>query len=152
MRAATEDRVERWMGAAVVGGPSDTAVLQLRLARALARIELLEEELRRLREEMAPDAELGRSLGLSRTEGDFFAAIAARSPRVLTREAAIACLYGLADRAPDGKVFDVMLLKIRRKLCPHGVAIETVVGSGWRLGAEGRARLDQMAIDGGRGS
>lgn len=45
-----------------------------------------------------------------------------------------AALYSdRADDCPDRRILSVWIWKLRRKVEPHGVRIETVWGQGWRL-------------------
>lgn len=63
-----------------------------------------------------------------------------RTPGIVTRERLRAAIRGL-DSDADTKVDDVHLSQLRRTLRPHGIRIETVHDSGYRLPPESRARL-----------
>ena len=54
-------------------------------------------------------------------------------------------LYGLIDEAPEPKILDVYLCKVRRRLmeAQARIDIETVWGRGWRLSPESVARFDE---------
>jgi two-component system cell cycle response regulator CtrA len=55
-------------------------------------------------------------------------------PRVLTKEAAMEWLYQfIPDREPEIKIIDVYVCKVRKKLDPIGVRIDTVWGKGYAL-------------------
>lgn len=54
-------------------------------------------------------------------------------PRVLSRESAMSWLYQLADKEAEVKIIDVFVCKIRRKLQPLGIRIDTQWGRGYAL-------------------
>ena len=65
---------------------------------------------------------------------------------LITRSQAFNFMYGLVPESeqPDPKIFDVWLVKLRRKTGPYGVAFETVWGVGWRLPLSSYDRLMQL--------
>ena len=97
------------------------------------RIDYLEEENRQLREELAPQVALPRDWRLTGTEEKLFRHLIGRP--VLTRASLMVALY--ADRpagdVPSAKCLDVFVFKLRQKLAPHGVRIDTVWRTGFRL-------------------
>lgn len=111
-----------------------------------ARVEALEAENERLR---ARIAELEGALvhefatpagwGLTGSEARLLGALTTRE--LLTKEAAMTVLYPNvdADGGPQPKIVDVFICKMRKKLEPVGVCIETVWGRGYRLGAASKA-------------
>lgn len=48
------------------------------------------------------------------------------------------------DDLPEIKIVDVFICKLRRKLAPHGIKIETRWGAGYTLPMESRVALDHM--------
>jgi two-component system cell cycle response regulator CtrA len=113
------------------------------------RLDVLEAENERLREEVAELRELlygGErptpvEWRLTAAETRVMMALAARE--LATEAHVMSALYGLR---PDGdtaeeKIVDVFICKIRKKVAPFGVRIETVWGRGWTLDAQTRARL-----------
>lgn len=105
----------------------------------------LREQVRQLEEALAPMAILPRAWGLTRNEETFLRAIRAVGPNVLHRERALIAVYGMWEEAPDQKIADVLLSKVRGKLmrAQAQIHIETVWGRGWRMSAESCARFDQ---------
>lgn len=70
--------------------------------------------------------------------------------QIATPEALSVVLYAdRADDPPAPKIFDVLILKIRRKLAPFGIRIETVWGLGWRISPEHRRVLREMMSEQG---
>lgn len=117
-----------------------------------ARVEALQEELARAREQIARlEAALGMDLitpfewGLTGAEMRLFGGLMART--VLTKAAAMAVLYRDFGRdEAEPKIVDVLVCKARKKLKPFGIAIETVWGQGYRLSAESKAEA-QIQIE-----
>lgn len=55
-------------------------------------------------------------------------------PRMLSTEALMDALYGLKpDDEPEEPIMKIFVHKVRRKLAPLGIEIETVWGRGYRL-------------------
>jgi DNA-binding response OmpR family regulator len=55
-------------------------------------------------------------------------------PRVLTKEGAIEWMYQInPDRVPEIKIIDVFVCKLRKKIDPLGVRIDTLWGKGYAL-------------------
>lgn len=50
----------------------------------------------------------------------------------------------LPNGGPEPKIIDVFICKMRRKLKPHGIGIETIWGQGYRMTPENKARLDEL--------
>jgi hypothetical protein len=50
------------------------------------------------------------------------------------------------DSAPDLKILDVHVSRIRRKLAKFDITIDTQYGSGWSMTAENRAKLQGLTI------
>ncbi len=89
-----------------------------------------------------------RAFGLTKAEAQFMQALL--PGRAVTKEA----LYAAIDRRDDEvdiKIVDVLASKVRKKLRPHGVEIETVWGTGYRLAPDMAARAEVLiaGIDGG---
>lgn len=57
---------------------------------------------------------------------------------IMLREGALLALYGhYTERdMPDQKIIDVFMCKLRKKLAPHGITIETDWGRGYHLSDE----------------
>ncbi len=88
----------------------------------------------------------GRALALTVKEYDLLDALAQARGRILSRDELLDRLYP-APGGPGPRIIEVFLSKLRRKLVRaggHGVRIETVWGSGYRL-VEGEAALPLSA-------
>jgi two-component system cell cycle response regulator CtrA len=116
----------------------------------LARLEGLEAENGRLRDRvMELEDVLGFSiempiyLGLSSAEARVFGALMKRP--TWTKDQLMAALYShRPEDPPEMKIVDVFICKLRKKLKPIGVEIETLWGQGYRLSPAMRDRA--MAI------
>lgn len=104
------------------------------------------EQVRQLEEALAPTAVLPRAWRLTATEERLLRALRAVGPNVLHHERAMLTLYGMFEDAPQQKILDVLVCKIRRKLmeAQAQIRIETIWGRGWRLSAESCARFDAL--------
>lgn len=105
----------------------------------------LREQVRQLEELLRPTIILPAACRLTRREADFLNVLRAASPNVVHRERMLIALYGLIDEAPEPKILDVYLCKVRRRLmeAQARVEIETVWGRGWRLSPESVVRFDE---------
>lgn len=108
----------------------------LKLEEAMERIRQLEDELKASTYLAPPE------LGLSMTQMTMLGVLL-RYDRVVTPEAMFEATRNHRCRVSefDGKLIQVHVCKLRQKLRPHGLAIETVVGYGWRLHPDSRYRL-----------
>jgi len=86
-----------------------------------------------------PDLLIPDAWGLTKRQRDLFGALIASGPAVLTREAAMSALYAGRDWPECGKILDVLICHVRRKIAPDGFGIETAWGRGWRLDEATRA-------------
>jgi len=104
----------------------------------------LREEIRQLKEALAPTAILSRAWRLSKMEERLLRAIRAVGPNLLHHERAMLILYGMWEDMPEQKILDVMICHIRRKLmhAQAQIRIETVWGRGWRMTPESCAMFD----------
>ncbi len=63
-------------------------------------------------------------------------------PRVLSKEAALEWMYSISpDQEPELKIIDVFICKIRKKLDPLGVRIDTLWGKGYALAVQVKPRI-----------
>lgn len=117
-----------------------------------ARLEVVEEENALLRERVAElERVLGITLdaplewGLTGQESRVMGALIARP--LVTKDVAMAALYRDFGRdEPEPKIIDVFICKIRKKVRPFGIEIETVWGQGYRIPADQRAALASGAV------
>ena len=104
---------------------------------ARARIAQLEEALFR------PDFRFPVEWKLTRQEVTLLGALLASGDAVLTRAAMMSALYASDDWAVP-KIIDVLICKMRTKLKPYGIEVETVWGRGYRLPAQARRRIAEI--------
>lgn len=72
------------------------------------------------------------AFGLTATQERFVSALFARPGQTISRSAMLDALYFDKPAEPDPKVFDVMLMHIRRKLAGSSYSIQTIWGIGFR--------------------
>ena len=112
----------------------------------------------------------GRRVPLTGREYDFLQVMMLHKGVLLTKERFLSGLYADAEEAPDLKIVDVLVCKLRRKLAPFGAAemIRTVWGRGHVLfdpspsavaearrapaGSGARARAARLGAAGGDGA
>lgn len=108
---------------------------------ARARIAELEEALFR------PDFRVPPEWKLTRQEVTLLGSLIASGDAVLTRAAMMSALYGSDDWATP-KIIDVLMTKMRAKLKPYGIAVETVWGRGYRLSGQAREKISAIGSPG----
>jgi two-component system, cell cycle response regulator CtrA len=84
-------------------------------------------------------------LRLTRLEGKFFEALLSRSE--LSKEALFEAVYAdryLDNDEPEIKIVDVLVCKLRKKLAPFKLTIETLWGRGYALSVESKAAIRRM--------
>lgn len=64
---------------------------------------------------------------------------------VITKEYVFDALYGMDDDMPGQKILDVWICKLRKKLAPYDIAIQTAWGRGWYIEPEDRAKILALA-------
>jgi DNA-binding response OmpR family regulator len=78
--------------------------------------------------------------GLTRSERLLLGVLMARE--IATKNAVMAGLYGMDVRDPPfEKIVDVLISKLRKKLVPHGITIETRWGEGHFLSPAMKSRV-----------
>lgn len=115
-----------------------------------ARLEALEAENERLRDRVTEleealgfSIELPIYLGLSPAEARVFGALMKRP--TWTKEQLMVALYShRPDDPPEMKIVDVFICKLRKKLKPIGIEIETLWGQGVRLSPAMRDRAQAI--------
>lgn len=116
-----------------------------------ARLEAVELDNERLREQIARlEAAMGLGFiaplewNLTQAEARVMGALTTRD--LLTKDAAMAVLYrDFGREEPEIKIVDVFICKIRKKVAPFGIRIETMWGQGYYLTAEHRAAVSKQA-------
>lgn len=123
----------------------------------LARLDALEAENERLRDRNAQledmlglTIEMPVFLGLTVTEGRVFGALLKRP--ACTKDHLMHALYSLRHdgEEPEMKILDVLVCKLRKKLSPLGITIETIWGQGYLMTPDMQARslamIEQRSI------
>lgn len=78
----------------------------------------------------------GRFATITGREGEVLARLCASYPNVVSKSALMDALYsGSIDAEPGEKIIDVFICKLRKKIEPLGIRIETAWGTGYSLGA-----------------
>jgi two-component system, cell cycle response regulator CtrA len=109
------------------------------VAAVEAENEQLRERVQQLEELLGLSFESPPILGLTQREGALFGLLLSRE--FLTKEAIMVGLYGLMPGADEVEIqiVDVFTCKLRKKLKPFGIAIETSWGRGYYMTAEAKA-------------
>lgn len=83
--------------------------------------------------------------GLTSTEAVILAAIAAAEAGA-TKSRIFDAVYAMrrGDETPEMKIVDVFVCKLRRKLWPYDIEIETVWGWGYRMSQASREKLAEL--------
>lgn len=79
---------------------------------------------------------------LTPTESAMLAFLVARAPATRTKEQILSAIYPNIDDAPELKIIDVFVCKLRKKIDRFGLKIETVWGYGYRIS---RQTADEIA-------
>ena len=118
----------------------DTATLTRRIADLTAENRDLRDRIAGIEAALTDELDAWRIAGLTPMETTLLALLLKRDSA--SRSQIMAVCYGAdPDAAPEDKIVDVMVSKIRRKLRPLGVTIENIHGVGYRLSAASKARI-----------
>jgi two-component system, cell cycle response regulator CtrA len=124
------------------------ADLEQKYIDALDRIKALEAEVAILRtaaEELVKTGDVPAAFRLTKKEVDFLQALMGRASA--TKEQLLALVYadrwGMDDE-PEIKIVDVFICKLRKKLKPFGVTIETLWGRGYALPVQSKETIRAM--------
>jgi len=119
--------------------------------RALqAQNQRLKDQIEALSDAMGANLVLPLEWRLTPKETGIFGFLMTRE--LATKQAIMSALYGLgADEEPDMKIVDVFVCKLRRKIRPFGLMIETVWGQGYALTAETKRQVDVQIAQSGVG-
>ena len=115
------------------------------IATLRSLVEERDEEIRQLRLALVPQVYFPRAWRLTSTESRLLAFLLARSPQPRTKEQIVDAIYAGSDEAPDPKIVDVFVCKLRDKIKPFGLEILTHRGSGYSLDPAG-AEAVRMAV------
>ncbi len=121
------------------------------LARMCDELEEANERIRQLEDALAPEGMIPLSFRLTASERRVLAALYRRE--ICTKD--MLHLASSKGEHPETglKIVDVYICKLRRKLKPHGLGIETIWGQGYRLATGtreeiARLRAEEMADSG----
>ena len=71
-------------------------------------------------------------------------------PRILSKEAALEWLYQLdTDEEPEIKIIDVYICKLRKKIEPLGLRIDTAWGKGYSMAAGSGVTIAKETLEAG---
>ncbi|MCJ2067834.1 helix-turn-helix domain-containing protein [Methylobacterium sp. J-030] len=129
---------------------SERSVLHREVANLRERVDVLEEEVRQLRDAFEPSAAMPEAWKLTKSEARLLHVLAHARGGYLNKERILTALYGLEPDV-EIKIVDVFVCKLRRKLSAAGSAIEikTYHGDGFGLTTEGHAAFRRETAPGG---
>lgn len=109
----------------------------------------VDDELQRLRDRIIELEELlgisypiPPTLGLTSRECAYLGMLIKRP--IVTRDAAMIAIYSGGFDDPCEKIVDAHILKLRRKLARHSIAIATRWGQGWYLDPANRRKVKEL--------
>jgi two-component system cell cycle response regulator CtrA len=108
-----------------------------------AELDVAHEKIRALNDQfLHASYEAPLELELTATEERVFAMLAKRE-QISSKEQLMFSLYSgrATDEEPEPKIVDVMVCKIRRKIAPFGLTIETAWGRGYVMPKASRDKL-----------
>lgn len=80
--------------------------------------------------------------GLSPKETKILGILLNRAPAAVTKRAIYAALYkDDPDGGPDMTILSVLICRLRKRLSPFGVHIETIWGQGWKIDKDAVEKL-----------
>lgn len=123
------------------------------MSDVIDRLELendeLRERVRQLEAALLADQEwrAPRIFNLTRTEERILAGLVARG--TVSKSRLMLVLYdGRAGDAPQPKIFDVLICKLRKKLRPYDITIETIWGEGYKLSDQDYEKIKSWQDEG----
>lgn len=127
---------------------ADFATLEHQLHAALATIQSLRDQIEVLEQALIGRDPMPLVLQLTQTENLVLAFLAQRDQA--TKGQIMTALYGLRPaehEIPEQKIVDVFVCKLRKKVVPFGITIETVWGIGYALPPQSKQRLRDLITD-----
>lgn len=112
--------------------------LQQRINALTSEVEILRARNYDLEQHLSATLVLPVEWRLTGSEATVFGCLVNRP--IATKEAILTTLYSDRDEEAEIKIIDVFVCKLRKKLAPFGITIETIWGRGYRLQDEVRAR------------
>ncbi len=115
-----------------------------RVAALIEENEILREEVRLLRQVLAPPLMTPREWGFTPSEDRLLSALRSAGTRIVSRERAIVALCNRDDDMPEDSIVTKMICCVRLKLrkANQAVEIKTVWAQGYHLTPEGLATLN----------
>jgi two-component system cell cycle response regulator CtrA len=116
------------------------------VARLLALVDEQKERIRQLEESLGFHLQSPLALGLTATEAAIFGALYTRS--VVTNDTLMAAREATLGCNPDTdpNIIKVFIMKLRKKLAPHGIDILTIYAQGYRMTDESKSIVCAMFI------
>jgi len=113
------------------------------IATIEAENELLRERVKQLEQEVGFRIEVPLIFGLTGSEARILGVLLKRE--VATKETLLLATTkdATGNLAPEIKIVDVFICKMRKKLTPFGIVIETVWGQGYRMLDDSKALVGQ---------
>jgi hypothetical protein len=114
------------------------------VARLLALVDEQKERIRQLEEQMGFHLQAPLVLGLTRTQAAIFGCLYSRP--FGARETILQAHEFATGNAAEPKTIDVHITKLRQKIAPHGIFLETIHGQGYRMPDESKMRVAEMFV------
>jgi DNA-binding response OmpR family regulator len=127
--------------------------LRARVAVLEAELDNLQDKYNILLAELGQHIEVPLQFGLTRHEAGALGAIMARP--IAFKSTIMAAIYAdkvADDETPMEKIIDVFVCKLRKKLDPFGISVETVWGQGYKMSAENKQKILDLMRDEGLNS
>lgn len=118
--------------------------IALKITVLEAENDLLRERVAFLERSIGSDRAVPRVLGLTATESRVLAVLVVRVEASKDQILTIAYNNVHGDELPDPKIIDVFICKIRAKLRPFDIGIDTIWGQGYRLRPEMKKRIQDL--------
>ncbi len=109
-------------------------------------LETAVERIRQLEDDAGLNFEVHPHYKLTKTE-EALLGMFANSTGVLTKERVLTAIWGMSEDPPNPKIVDVLICKIRKKLKPFGVEIDTYWARGWHMTPENREKVKTMRLE-----
>lgn len=115
-----------------------------RIRELLAENTALRDRVESLESILTADVPAAAVADLTKTESQLLGLLKKRP--MVTKPQVMEVLYGarIEKDCPEEKIVDVFVCKMRKKLNPLGIEIETVWGQGYQLNAAGRQALKML--------
>ncbi len=116
----------------------------LEVVRLRQQVADLEYQVRELKRILSPKYRFPQSLGLTKSQQIALDSILACAPHPATRDRIHAALYFDRDEAPDSRLIDSLVSRVRRALRPHKISIRSARGIGYSMPQPDAEKLRAM--------